>query len=76
VLLITNTDHGATEHLTSGSLRNIYWVQKAASQLYRKNLPLLHTSTQRPGTSSHVISLPRISTASNKCWGEKAWVRG
>ena len=44
------------------------------------NVPLLHMSAQRPGTSLHVISFTRpspcISTASDKHWGKKAWVRG
>jgi len=34
----------------------------------------------RPGMSYHVTqfyqALPRVSTASDKRWGEKAWVRG
>ena len=50
-----------------------WWVQKAAPQLYRRNVPLLHTSTQRPGTSLHVSS---VSAVSDKRWGEEAWVRG
>jgi len=33
-----------------------------------------------PGMSLHVIqfcqAFPHVSTASDKCWGEKAWVRG
>jgi len=33
-------------------------------------------STQRPGMSLHVISYTSVSTTSDKCWGEKAWVRG
>ena len=48
-------------------------------QLYRWNVPLLHMFTQHPGTSLHVTSLPdlpHISTASNKCWGEKILVHG
>jgi len=44
VLPITNTDHGKTEHLISDSLGNISWIQKATLQLYRRNVPLLHTS--------------------------------
>jgi len=43
------------------------------------NVPLLHMSTQPPGTSLHVISFTRppcVSTASDKRWGEKAWVQG
>jgi len=40
---------------------------------------MCHSST-RPGTSLHVTKFyqifPRISTASDKCSGEKAWVRG
>jgi len=37
-------------------------------------------SSIRPGTSYHVTqcyqAFPHVSTASDKCWGEKAWVRG
>jgi len=40
---------------------------------------MCHSST-RPGTSYHVTwfyqAFPHISTASDKCWGEKACVRG
>ena len=40
---------------------------------------MCHSST-RPGTSYHVTqfyqAFPRVSTASDKRWGEKAWVRG
>jgi len=31
-------------HSTSDSLGHVSWIQKAALQLYRKNVPLLHTS--------------------------------
>ena len=33
-----------TECSTSDSLADVSWVQKAALQVYRRNLPLLHTS--------------------------------
>jgi len=40
---------------------------------------MCHSST-RPGTSYHVTqfyqAFPRVSTASDKRWGKKAWVRG
>jgi len=40
---------------------------------------MCHSST-RPGTSYHVTqfyqAIPRVNTASDKRWGEKAWVRG
>ena len=40
---------------------------------------MCHSST-RPGTSYHVTqfyqAFPRVSTASDKRWGEKAWERG
>jgi len=75
VLQIVNTDHGTTECLIPGSLGDISWVQKAASQLYIRNLPLLHTSTQHPGTSLHVISFTRPSLAF-VLQAAKAWVRG
>jgi len=49
-LLIATTNHAETE------------VQKAESQLYRMNMPLLHRSTQCPGMSLHVISFTKPST--------------
>ena len=44
------------------------WIQKAALQLYRRNVSLLHTS-------SYVVphDILHVSTASDKR-GEKAWV--
>jgi len=47
MLLIATTDHGSTELSNQCSLGNIFPVQKAAIQLYRKNVPLLHMSAQR-----------------------------
>ena len=47
--------------------------------LYNYTQGMCHSST-RPGTSLHVTqfyqAFPRVSTASDKRWGEKAWVRG
>ena len=43
-LPIANTDRRTTERLTSDSSGNISWVQKATLQLYRRNVPLIHTS--------------------------------
>ena len=47
--------------------------------LYSCTEGMCHSST-RPGTSYHVTefyqAFPRVSTASDKRWGEKAWVRG
>ena len=56
-----------------GSLMNQYIVQ-----LWQVQVPLLHTSTQHPGTPLLVTILTRpsrISTASNKCWDE-TWLWG
>jgi len=40
---------------------------------------MCHSST-RPGMSLHMTqfyqAFPHVSTANDKCWGEKAWVRG
>jgi len=41
---IANMDRRTTEHLTSGSLGDVSWIQKAALQLYGRNVPLFHTS--------------------------------
>ena len=40
------------------------------------NLPLLHTSRYVIPRDSVLPGLPRVSTASDKRWGEKAWERG
>ena len=71
-LPIANTDRTTTERSTSDSLGDVSWIQKATLQLYR----MCHTSTH-PSTSLHMTqAFPRVSTASNKHWGEKAWVQG
>jgi len=44
VLPIASMDRRTTECLTSDSLGDISWVQKATLQLYWRNMPLLHTS--------------------------------
>jgi len=81
VLPITNPDSRTTERSTSGSLGDVSWIQKAASQLYRRNVPLLHMCVHP--TPRYVIAhdrfyqpFPRVSTESDKHLGEKAWVRG
>jgi len=47
--------------------------------LYSCTEGMCHSST-RPGASYHVTqfyqAFPHVSTASDKRWGEKAWVRG
>jgi len=44
--------------------------------LYSCREVMCHTST-RPGTSLHVTqAFLRVTTASDKCWVEKAWVQG
>jgi len=48
-----NTDHGTAEHLTSGSLGPISWVQKAALKLYRNVAP----GVRRPGYKAMHFSL-------------------
>ena len=65
-----------TECSTSDSLGNVSWIQKL---LYSCTKGMCHSSTC-PGMSLHVtefyLDFPRVSTASHKHWGEKAWVRG
>ena len=63
VLPIINTDHRTTESSTSDSLGAVSWVQKATLQLYRRNVPLLHTSTYVTACDS---VLPGLRTASDK----------
>ena len=48
----------------------------ATFRTYRRNVPLLHTSRYVIPRDSVYQAFPRISTASDKRWGEKAWVRG
>jgi len=43
-LPIVNMDHRMTECSTSGSLGDVSLIQNAVLQLYRRNVPLLHTS--------------------------------
>ena len=43
-LPIANTGRRTTERSTSDSLGDVSLIQKAALQLYRRNVPLLHTS--------------------------------
>jgi len=76
VLQITNTDYRTTERSTSDSLGNVSWVQKATLQLYRRNVPFLHTSRYVIAHDSVIPGLPRVSIANDKRWGEKIWVRG
>ena len=47
--------------------------RKPLYSLYRSNVPHLHTSRYITARDS---GLPRVSTASNKRWGEKDWVQG
>jgi len=75
-LLITNMDCRMTERSTSDSLDEVSWIQKATLQLYRRNVPLLHMSRYVIPHDSVLPGLPHVSTASNKCWSEKAWVGG
>ena len=58
-LPITNTDRRTTKHSTSGSLGDISWVQKATLQLYRRNVPLLHTPRYVAARDSVLPGLPQ-----------------
>ena len=58
VLPITNRNRRTTEHSTSDSLCDISWVQKAALQLYRKNVPLLYMSRYIIARDSVLPGLP------------------
>jgi len=57
-----------TECSTSDSLYDISWVQKAALQLYRRNVPLLHTSRYITARDSVYQAFPHVITASDKRW--------
>jgi len=52
-----------TERSTSDSLGDVSWIQKAALQLYRRNVPLLHMSRYVTARDSVLPGLPRVSTA-------------
>jgi len=74
MLPITKMGQRTTEHSTSDSLGNVSWIQKAALQLYRRNVPLLHT---HPGTSLHVTELyqafpPQVTNTEVRRPGYKA----
>jgi len=62
-----------TERSTSDSLGDVSWIQKAALQLYRRNVPLLHTPYH---VTQFYQAFPHVSTANDKRLGEKDWVRG
>ena len=59
--VVLHNDYIMAECLTSGSIGNVSWVQKADLQLYRRIVPLLRMSIQRPGMSLHVNSFTRPS---------------
>jgi len=58
MLLITNTDRRTTEYSTSDSLGDISWISEATLQLFRRNVPLLHTSRYIIPCDSVLPSLP------------------
>jgi len=65
-----------TELFASDSLGDVSWIQKP---LYSCTEGMCHSATH-PGTSLHMTQFfyqvfPHISTAGDKCWGEKAWVQ-
>jgi len=68
--------HSIREALSASKLMLL--SSSARKLLYSCTGGMCHSST-RPGTSYHVTQFyqvfPRISTASDKCWGEKTWVR-
>ena len=69
-LPIENTDHRMTECLTSDSLGDISWIQNAALQLYRRNMPLLHTFRYRIAQKFHGSKFSRISRHSRNYFNE------
>jgi len=46
--------------LTSDSLSNVSWIQKATLQLYRRNVPLFHTSRYVKPRDSVLPGLPPV----------------
>ena len=52
-----------TECSTSDSLGNVSWVQEAALQLYRRNVPLLHMSRYIITHDQSYQAFPYISTS-------------
>jgi len=76
ILWIAITDHTATERSTLGSLGNVSWVLHSCTEA------MCHSSTHPPNVQVHhctwsaLPGLASTSTASDKCWGEKAWVWG
>ena len=78
-LPITNMNYGTTKGLTAGSLGDVLGFRKL---LYSCTEERCHSSTHPPYIQLHHCMLsvyqafPHVSTASDKCWGEKAWVQG
>ena len=58
VLPIANMDCRTTECSTSDSLGDISLIQKAALQLYRRNVPFLHMSRHVTACDSALPGLP------------------
>ena len=74
-LVITNTDHRTTEHSISDSVGNLSWVQKVPLQLYRRNLPHLHTSRYiTSSTRPSPVLVLQVTTAEVRWPGYKAKV--
>jgi len=86
----TYSFHTDVKRLSESKKRREDYLMSSAQLFYGLSLQLVahllaafpgicHSST-RPGTSYHMTqfyqAFPRISTASEKRWGEKAWVRG
>jgi len=51
---------------------DVSWVQKAALQLYRRNVPLFQMSRYVIAYDRFYLDFPHISTASDKHWRKKA----
>jgi len=79
VLLIATTDHGAAGLSTSGCPGNIPRVQKPPHSRTEESAtpPHVHPNSRYVTTRDELYqALPCISAASDKPWGERAWVRG
>jgi len=76
VLPIANTDRRTTERSTSDSLDDVSWIQKAAFTAVQKECATPPHVQVRHHVTQFYQAFPHVSTASDKRWGEKAWVRG
>jgi len=56
-------------------LQSVLVIGSALTYSFSGNVPFLHTSRYMIARDQFHQAFPCVSTAINKCWVEKAWVR-